>query len=291
MNENDTRYHAPTTLDDALTLLARHRDELTLIAGGTDLTPQLNAGRRPPRVLMHIGGLGLNRIEKRGAALWVGAATPWRDLERSDLVRAHAPALARAARDGSTDPVKTLATVGGNLATASPAADLPLPLLAMDAAVMLLSARGERIVALKDFFRGPGQTELAPDEIIRDIRIPTCRGNAVFLRLGGRRAMSCALVNVAVRLDLNAGRCAGARIALGAVAPTPMRCLEAEALLRDRPLDARLIHEAAHLALAEAQPIDDGRASAWYRRNAGRALVCRALEQACGLDVTPEALP
>ena len=145
-----------------------------------------------------------------------------------------------------------MATIGGNLANASPAADLATPLLAMDAELLLMSDKGKRTVALKDFFTGPGKTVLRPGELIVEVSIPSLKGKTVFLKLGRRKAMTLSVVNVAVCLEMDGKKCKDARIAMGSVAPTPLRCTRAEGLLKGKGLDETLFAQCAAEAMAAA---------------------------------------
>ena len=279
----DVLYFAPTDVGEAVKLLAQYGDKATILAGGTDLVPKINYYELKPDVLLYIGGLGLDYIKEAGGKLVLGATTPTAKIAASNLIAQKAPALAEAARLTGSPAIRTAATLGGNLANASPAADLAAPLLAMDAELLLQSAAGQRTVALQDFFTGPGHTALQPGELIVEVAFPLPKGRTAFLKLGRRKAMTLSVVNVAVHLQMEGSLCRQARIALGAMAPTPLRCRQAEALLQGHNLDQTLITQAANAAIAESKPIDDQRATAWYRQQAGKALVARALAQAAGL--------
>ena len=279
----DTLYFARTNVRETLRLLTQYGRKATILAGGTDLVPKINYYELKPDVIVYIGGLGLDYIKEKGGKLMIGAATSMAKIAASKMVAKKASALAEAARLAGTAAVRTSATIGGNLANASPAADLAPPLLAMDAELLLMSSKGKRTVALKDFFRGPGKTVLKPGELIAEVSMPVPKGKTVFLKLGKRKAMSLSVVNVAVRLDMGGKKCQGARIALGSVAPTPLRCTKAEALLMGKGIDQPLIAQCATEAMAATTPVDDQRATAWYRKQAGTALVARALAQAAGL--------
>ena len=279
----DTLYFAQTNVRETLRLLTQYGRKATILAGGTDLVPKINYYELKPDVIVYIGGLGLDYIKEKGGKLLIGAATPMAKIAASKIVAKKAGALAEAARLAGTAAVRTAATIGGNLANASPAADLAPPLLAMDAELLIMSSKGKRTVALKDFFKGPGKTVLKPGELISEISMPAPKGKTVFLKLGKRKAMSLSVVNVAVCLDMEGKKCQGARIALGSVAPTPLRCTKAEALLLGKGVDKPLIAQCATEAMAASRPIDDQRATAWYRMQAGTALVASALAQAAGL--------
>lgn len=280
----DTLYFAQTNVRETLKLLDQYGRKATILAGGTDLVPKINYYEFKPDILVFIGDLGLDYIREKGGKLLIGAATPMAKIAASKLVAKKASALADAARQAGTAAVRTVATIGGNLANASPAADLAPPLLAMGAELLLLNAKGRRRVPLKDFFKGPGKTMLKAEELIAEISIPVPKGRTVFLKLGKRKAMTLSVVNVAVWVDMEGKKCREARIAVGSVAPTPLRCTQAEALLIGKGVDKELIAQCATAAMAASKPIDDQRATAWYRKQAGTALVARALAQAAGLE-------
>jgi CO/xanthine dehydrogenase FAD-binding subunit len=276
-------YFAPTDVGEAVKVLAEHGDRAAILAGGTDLVAQLNYYEVKPGALLYIGGLGLDYVKEKDGKLIIGAGTTVAHLIGSDLIAKKFPVLLAAAKTHASPAVRTAATIGGNLGTASPAGDLIPPLVVTDAEVVLTSARGERTVPVKDFFTGPGETVRATDELIIEIRVPLLKGTAVFEKLGRRKAQVCSIVSAAVRLEMDEGVCKDARIVLGSMAPTPIRCPKAEAMLKDKAIDAALVAECAAQAVAESSPIDDQRATAWYRQKAGTALVARALIKAAGL--------
>jgi len=276
----DVLYFAPAEMKEALRLLTEYGSKATVLAGGTDLVAKINTYKLKPEVLLHIGRMGLDYLREQNGKLVIGAMTRTARLAKEILVAEKAAALSEAARQTGSMATRNAATIGGNLANASPAADLATPLLIMDAQLLLASATGKRVVDMKDFFLGPGKTILKPDELIAEVDIPPVRGRTIFLKLGRRRAMTLSVVNVAVRLDMNGRRCNEARIALGAMAPIPMRSIKAETMLKDEVVDEKLIHQCAVQAILETQPIDDQRATAWYRKTAGTALVARALTEA-----------
>lgn len=278
----DALYFAEKSVEDTLALLARYGNKAVIMAGGTDLVPRINLYKLKPEVLVYIGNIGLDYVREEGGRLLIGAATPLAKIAASRKVAGKAGALAEAAGVAATPAVRTTATIGGNLANASPAADLATPLLAVDAELRLLSEKGERLVPLADFFKGPGRTVINPGELIVEVSLPRPKGRCVFLKLGRRKAMSLSVVNTAVRLHLSGGICREVRIAVGAIAPTPLRCLEAESLLTGKRIDRELIALCAATAIAAGSPVDDRRATAWYRREAGTALVARALALASG---------
>ncbi len=281
----DSMYFAPTEVEDAVKLLSDYGDQATILAGGTDLVPKINDYELKPSVLLYIGNLGIKGVKEENGKLVVGAMTTTSCIASDPLINEKAGALAEAARLTGSDAVRNSGTIGGNLANASPAADLVPPLLAMDAELVLTGVKGERTVAITDFFTGPGKTVLAASEFIKDIRIPVPQGRVVFLKLGRRKAMTLSVVNVAVRLHTDGSGCHEARIAIGSMAPTAIRCTQAETMLLGKKLDGELIQACAEKAIADTSPIDDQRATAWYRLQAGKTLVARAVAQAAGVDI------
>ena len=280
----DVRYFAPTDLGEAVKLLAQYGKQATILAGGTDLVPKINYYELKPEVLLYVGKLGLSYIKQVDGTLIIGAGTPLAQILASEVVAQSAPALVHAAKQHSSVAVRSAATLGGNIANGSPAADTVVPLIAMDAKLRLVSAKGERVVAIQDFFVGPGETVLKADELLTEVQIPAVKGRAVFQKLGKRKAQACSIVIVGVRLEMDGKVCKAARIALGSMAPTPLRCVKAEEMLVGKAVDAALVAQCAAAAVGASSPIDDVRATAWYRRKAGTALVAQALTQAAGLE-------
>jgi CO/xanthine dehydrogenase FAD-binding subunit len=213
-------------------------------------------------------------------ALRVGGGVTVGELLASPLVAERAPALHQAARDFADYLTRNKATLGGNLANASPGADLVVPLLALDARVALASDGRERTLALDEFLVGPRRTAIRPGELIRAVAVPVSGGRQSWYKLGLKRGGAIAVVSVAIRLGVDAaGRCATARSALGAVAPRPFRAAAAEAALVGGPLSPERIAQAAALAASAARPITDVRGGSDYRTAMVRALVARGLAQ------------
>lgn len=279
----EVNYFAPTSVGEAVKLLAEHGDKAAVLAGGTDLVAALNYYEIKPGALVYIGGLGLDYIKEEDGKLVIGAGTTGAQLIASDLIAEKFPVLLDAARTHGSPAVRSVATIGGNLGTGSPAGDLIPPLMVMDAEVLLVSAGGERVVPVKDFFTGPQQTVRKPDELIVEIRVPLQAGKAAFQKLGRRKAQTCALASATARLEMDGKVCKDARIVLGSMAPTPIRCIKAEGMITGKELDEGLIAKCAAEAIAESSPIDDQRATAWYRKQAGKALVAQAVAQAAGV--------
>jgi carbon-monoxide dehydrogenase medium subunit len=225
----------------------------------------------------------LRFIRANDDTVQIGALTTYADLMASPLLCEAAPVLIEAAATVGAPQTRYRGTLGGNIANASPAGDMLPPLLALDAQVTLYSGNGQRTLTLAAVLRGPKQTCLAPGEIIHSItfpRLPALSGT-VFLKLGNRRGMAISVVNAAVVIALAPdGRVTETRVALGAVAPTPVRSPRAESVLIGQRPSAELIGEAARAVLDDIAPITDVRASAGYRRQSAERLARRALEMA-----------
>lgn len=263
-------------------MLAEYGGRAKLLAGGTDLVVQMNAGRFHPEAVIYLGHLselrGI-RFDERGG-LTVGPLATLRELERHPVVRERYPSLARGAEEVGSVQIRNLATLGGNLCNASPSADTSPALLALDARIAITGTGGSREAPVGAFWTGPGRSDLKPDEMVTGIVLPTpAEGTRSFYyKLAVRKAMDLAMVGIAVSLVRKNGGCENVRIALGAVAPTVIRATEAEARVAGGG-GAERIEEAARLAESAARPIDDQRASADYRRAMVRTLTRRALSQ------------
>jgi aerobic carbon-monoxide dehydrogenase medium subunit len=286
-------YHSPETWDEAKALLHQYGPEAKLLAGGTDLMILIERSRLAPRQIISLDRIpGWDSLTVNGAVT-LGAGTTYRQLERTPALHVAYIALVNAARQVGGIQVRNVATVAGNLCNASPAADAVPPLLVMDAVLTLDGPNGVRAVPVHEFIAGPGRTILGEGELLRQIGIPALPGHTatVFLKAGRRRAMEISIVCVAVRLTLSAtgNVCETANIALGAVAPTPIRAWQAEQLLQGQPITAEGVAEAAYLASQATSPISDVRASADYRKYLSGVMVRRALEQ-CFRQITGSAL-
>ncbi len=273
----------PTTLPEALEMLTGAG--AMPIAGGTNVIADLRAGKHEPTALVDLSRLAeLRGVRRENGHIVIGGGTTITELLRDPLVAEHAPALAQAAQVFASPLIRNRATVGGNLVDASPAADTAPPLLALDAEVELTSAAGTRRVPLADFLVGVRRTLRRPDELLTAVRFPAAtddgRRMTAFHKVGLRKADAISVLSAAVAVAFDdAGRCASARIALGAVAPRPLRATVAEAVLAGEKLTPAIIAEAARLASEAASPISDIRGSAAYRRQVTEVMVRRLLEQ------------
>jgi aerobic carbon-monoxide dehydrogenase medium subunit len=274
-------YHEPTSVREAIELGARFGGDGRFLAGGTDLMVQIHRGRLKPRhvvSLQRVPGLDAIEIDQ---AVSLGARVTHRRLEREAGFQGAVRGLVEGAEVVGGHQVRNVATVGGNIVNASPAADVVVVLLALDATLTCLGPAGERRLALDGFTTAPGVTTLRPDELLIGTSFPRLapRSATAFLKAGRRRAMEISIACVAARLTLDADleRCEDVRIALGAVAPTAMRARVAERHLEGRPLTDGVIREAGRIAAAECRPIGDVRASARYRALLVASLVPRVL--------------
>ena len=276
-------YHEPESLADAVALAGRFGAEGSFLAGGTDLIVHIERGRAAPRHVIGLGRVpGLGDIETNGQ-IQLGARVTHRSIERSPVFAGALRCLVEGAEVIGGHQVRNVGTVGGNLANASPAADLAPCLLAVDGVVTLVGAGGERTLPLERFLLGPNRTARRADELLTRVSVPSPPPNAAtsFLKAGRRRAMEISVTCVAARLTLDDARerCLEARVALGAVAPTAIRVPAAERALEGQTIGADVFRRAAEAAQAASSPIDDVRASAAFRRHLVGVLVRRALER------------
>ncbi len=276
----DIELHETDTLEQAAAAMARHAPDARLLAGGTDLLVDLKTGRVRVGHLVSINRIeALRGISETGGHLRIGALATITQLDRSPIVRARFSPILDATRKMAAPQVRNVATVGGNIASAVPSADLPPILTAMNAAVVLWSAKGERTVPLDAFFVGPRQTVLRDDEVLTAILVPKPppRFGAAYARFQLRDGNAIAVAAVAASLLLGDGNTVrDARVVLGAVAPVPMLVEAAGAALAGRPPDEEAFHRAADAAMEAAEPISDIRGSADFRREIVGVLTQRA---------------
>jgi len=273
-------FERPRTIEEALRLLHEGGEGGRFVAGGTDVIVQAD---RSIRFLVDITRLGLSYIRRDQDKWSIGATTTMAELENSPAIRALAGGiLAKAASTCGSVQIRNKATLGGNLANASPAADMATPLLALDAVAIVAGPAGRRSIPLAEFFSAPGKSSLDGALLVEVvITAPPRAGRAgwSFQKLG-RTQSDISLVSVAAGLAVDPQNCVQwARMALGAVAPTPVRALNAEQLLAGRRLEKSLVEEAAAQAARDVSPLGDVRASAGYRREMSGVLARRALAE------------
>jgi CO/xanthine dehydrogenase FAD-binding subunit len=284
LNINIENFHVPSSVSEVAQIL--QNGDVTIVAGGTDLTPQTEAGARQFAATL----VNIQRIEEmRGISLSdgryrIGALTTVTDVLENGLLAANVPVLVEAADHFASPQIRNAATLGGNLCNASPAGDMVIPLLLLDAEVELASwaqdGLSTRLVALSEFFTGPGRTVLEANELLTAIEFdqPSEGFKASFQKSGPRPALEISTVSMGFAGVLDKGVLTGVRVAIGAVAPVPLRARATEAILEGESLDEELIVRAVEIAYQEVSPINDVRASAWYRKHLTSVYIKRALE-------------
>lgn len=275
-------YYTPQSLNEALELLAEHREKARLVAGGTDLLVEIERGIRSPKVVIDITRIpNLDTItQDEQKVIHIGPLVTHNQVVASPLCVDRAFPLAKACWEIGAPQIRNRGTVAGNLVTASPANDTIPPLWALGASVTLQSARERRTLPFADFFLGVRQTAINPDEMIVDIAFPAMAGHQIgtFEKLGLRKAQAISVVNVALVVSMLADTVTGARITLGSVAPTIVRAEEAERFLAGKVLTPDVCTRAGELAAQTIAPISDVRGSAEYRRYMAAALTRQALQ-------------
>jgi carbon-monoxide dehydrogenase medium subunit len=279
----DFELHRPRTVGEAVALLAEYAEDVKVLAGGQSLVPLLNFRLARPEHLVDIGRIAaLAEIRRTPGELLVGSMARQAQAERSAAVAAHAPLLAVALPNIAHPPIRNRGTVGGSLAHADPAAELPSVAVALDARFVVESVRGTREIPAAEFFRTHLTTALEPDELLTGVRFPAPAGHtgAAFAEVGRRRG-DFALVGVATQVSLDDGRIVEARICVSGVDQVPHRCAEAEGLLTGRHPAPQAFERAAEAVRESVRPGGDLHATAAYRKDVAGTLTARALTEAC----------
>lgn len=276
-------YFDPNSAAEAIDLLERYGDEAKIIAGGQSLVPMMNFRLARPKVLIDINRIKeLDYVKEEGNKLLIGALTRERDIASSPLVQERCPILAKAVSFIGHSQTRTRGTIGGSLVHADPSGEIPTTICGLDAEMRVLGPSGERTLEPEEFFLTYLTTSLEPSEILVEVRIPVLpqKSGWSFVELS-RRAGDFAIVAVASVLFMeDGGLCREARIAMGGVAPTPIRAREAEALLAGQVLTDSLIEKAGQEAAEATDPDYDYHASSEYRRDMARVFVRRGLKEA-----------
>ncbi len=284
-------YHRPQDLTQAIDILSKFGDSASVIAGGTGILPRRAGVNKLDNFnhLVDISKLGLDYLKKDSGHICIGAATTINTIGASAFFSSGPyEALSEAASAHSTSTIRNRATVGGNLCNASPGADFALPLLVLDAILLVVGSKGKRHIPIESFFKGANYTALTKEEVLLEIRIPIRSDRIGSSSLKLRRhqtAIDTAIANVATLVTCTKDRCESARIALGSVAPISFRAKKAESVLAGAELNDEIIKKASTVAAQEAKPIDDVRATAAYRKKMVAVLVRRSLENSikrCG---------
>ncbi|MGD9016294.1 MAG: xanthine dehydrogenase family protein subunit M [Desulfobacterales bacterium] len=281
----ELNYHRPKDVDTLMGLIGSLEAPFKVVAGCTDFIPAVRHGSwtfEDGLNLIDIRGIeALSGIREDGDRIIIGASTRLSEIVDSPLLMEKAPVLSEAVGCMASLQVRNTATIGGNLCMASPAADTAPPLLVLDSQVTIRGVDSEETVPLNRFFLGPGTTRLHPREVLTEISFPAMQANeaARRARLGLRTAFVCSIISVAVRLQTDGKQLTEARVAMGAVAPTPVRLSDAEAFLAGKALNEDMADEAGRIAAAQITPITDLRASAEYRKAMAHTFTRRLLQE------------
>ncbi len=277
-------YLKPNDISELQLISAENKSRMTVIAGGTNLIPEMRDGVKTPQVLVDVSDLReLVGIQLDTTGIAIGAATTIADIAASLVIREHVPILSKAAAELGNPLTRNRATIGGNLANASPCADTAPPLLALEATVHITDAGGkERAVPIDKFFMGYKLTRLGPGDVMTRIMLslPGREAKGGHTKLGLRKAASICVASVALMLFKENGHIAKARIAFGSVAPQPIRAHALETLLEGNTINDALLAECDELVKKEISPIDDIRGTQNYRQAATGAILRRNLLQA-----------
>ncbi len=276
-------YFEPSSLEEAVEILARYGSDAKILAGGTDLLVLMKMGVLRPKVLVNIKKIReLYGIRYDGDKLVIGSLTKLRSIEKNDIVKKHYYALYEAVKSMASIQIRNMGTIGGNLCNASPAADTAPPLLVYNARLKIYGTDGYREIPIEKFFTGPKKTVLKPGEILTEIIIPRPpeKHGSTFIKIA-RTSMDLAKVNIAVKLVLNDNdEIIDIAVALGSVAPTPVRAYSVEKALLNKKFSEETIYEASRLVVNDISPITDIRSTAEYRREVSKTLVYDALMKA-----------
>jgi carbon-monoxide dehydrogenase medium subunit len=290
----DFEHHAPSSVSEALSLLARYGDKAEVYAGGTDLLVAMKKREKTPEHLIDLKKIadmrGIRFDENKG--ITIGALTTLEELERSTIVKEQFGTLWDALTMMASPQIRSLGTIGGNLCSALPSADTAPPLIALGASAKVAGPGGERSILVEHFFRGPKEPALQRNEMLKELFVPKPGDFASgrYIKLMRRNALDMALVGAAayLRMDSKGKICKEARIALGAVAPTPIRVPQAEEILMNKEIEESRAAEAGKAASEVCRPISDIRSSMAYRRTMVEVLTKRAVMEAYGRILNSE---
>lgn len=283
---NQFNYISPKNKEEALRILKEERVKACIVAGCSNVLPNIRDKNLTLKFLVDISDIEeLRGINKKKDKICIGPLTTIAELINSELILKESKVLIQAAEQFADPLVRNSATIGGNLVTASPAADMAVPLLTLDALIEIESVGQKREVKLKDFFLEPGKTVLQDDEMIVGIEFEQSdiNKNGYFIKLGQRKAMAIAIASIAVNLEVKQNKIIQIRIAMGSVAPTPIKLTVTEEFLKDKVINDKLVEEAMDRVREEVEPISDIRASAEYRRYVSEILFKRAFKKLTNL--------
>jgi len=279
---NQFKYVSPENKEEALKILKEEGVNACIVAGSTNVLPDIKIKKLSPKILVDITAIEeLRGIDKKKDKICIRPLTTIAELANSELILKESKVLIQAAEQFADPLVRNNATIGGNLVTASPAADIAVPLLTLGAIIKIESVRQKREVKLKEFFLGPGKTVLQDDEMIVGIEFEQSdiNKNGYFVKLGQRKAMAIAIASLALNLKVKQNKIIQIRIAMGSVAPMPIRLTIVEEFLENKEVSNKLVKEAASKVSEEVNPISDIRASEEYRRYISGILFKRAFKK------------
>ena len=290
----DYYYNSPASFEELFQIIDNNvgkSSEIKFLAGGTDLVPRISLEREAiPRMdqkalnIVSLGKLGLDSITEDEKEIRIGALCTFTDINNNEVVRKELPALLDAMKEIAGITVRNSATLGGNIMNASPAADSVPVLMALGAKFALKGPAGTRTIAVENFFTGPGKTAADSSEVLTEIIIEKQKGKASFRKLGRRKAETLSVVNAAAYVEADQKICKTVRVSIGSVAPTVVRCKAVEQALMGKELTKETIKTASEAVLTEINPINDIRATAWYRNKVAPVMVRRAIEEALGIE-------
>jgi carbon-monoxide dehydrogenase medium subunit len=275
-------YIAAKSLDEAISLLAKHKDDAKILAGGHSLLPAMKLRLMQPKVLIDLGRIkDLSYIKEEAGQIRIGAMTTHFQVETSDVLRRSCPLLPETASHLGDMQVRNKGTIGGSVAHSDPAADWPAAILALDAEIVATSAKGDRVIKATDFFIEMLTTALEPGEVLREIRIPGSKGKIAQAYMKVRHpASGFAVVGVAINLSVDGGKCQSAGIGITGVSPKAYRAASVESALKGNALDSKTLNAAAAHAADGVDVNSDLYASAEYRKQLATVYTRRALEMA-----------
>jgi carbon-monoxide dehydrogenase medium subunit len=279
---NQFKYISPENKEETLRILKEEGVNACIVAGSTNVLPDIKIKKLSPKNLVDINAIEeLRGVDKKKDKICIRPLTTIAELINSELILKEGKILIQAAQEFADPLVRNNATIGGNLVTASPAADMAVPLLTLDALIKIESVGQKREVKLKDFFLGPGKTVLQDDEMIVGIEFEQSdiNKNGYFIKLGQRKAMAIAIASLAVNLEVRQNKIIRIRVAVGSVAPTPIRLTAVEEFLKDKEISNKVVEEAIDRVREEVEPISDIRASEEYRRYISGILFKRAFKK------------
>jgi carbon-monoxide dehydrogenase medium subunit len=312
-------YYKPETIKEAIDLMET-LEEATYIAGGTDVMVLMRQKKLTPKNLISLRNIQNLAYIDSNNGLRFGSATTHNEIERDDVIRTHYSALNDATSNLGSIQIRNVATIGGNICNAAPSADTACPLLVLDAKVVVVGPKGERAVNIDDFFLGPGKTVLQRGELVKEFAIPFFGDNtgSAYIKHTRRKAMDLPIIGVAARITISIGknggelrckdmlctidsisnvlsrfedeelRCEDVRIAMGVVAPRPIRAKKAEEALKGKVISEKVFEEISEIAASEASPRDSIRGEAWYRREMVKVLTKRAIMRSIDRIIRPD---